>query len=171
MPAEASAWKPGGRDVDEARALGSASAKGRDVVAKKRRRPTTSEWVTRASSTIHGRGLYAAKAIPAGTRVIEYFGERITKVEAERREYQRLQREKRGGDGSVYIFVLNKRYDLDGRAAWNTARLINHSCKPNCRSETARGRIWILASRDIAAGAAARLAASASSSPKTNAGA
>jgi SET domain-containing protein len=87
-----------------------------------------------------------------GTRVIEYVGERITKAEARRREQLRLRRQKRGGDGSVYIFELNRRYDLDGRMSANVARLINHSCAPNCRAETMRGRIWIIANRDISVG-------------------
>ena len=32
----------------------------------------------------------------------------------------------------IYLFNLNKRYDLDGDFKFNTARLINHSCNPNC---------------------------------------
>ena len=104
------------------------------------------------SSSIHGRGLIARQLIPEGTRIIEYSGERITKAESERREAQRLVRQRRGGDGSVYIFVLNRRYDIDGRRRSNLARLINHSCAPNCRSEVIRGRIWIIAQRDIPAG-------------------
>lgn len=110
-------------------------------------------WVTTAASAIHGRGVYARELIPDGTRVLEYTGERITKAEAKRREQQRLARKRRGGDDSVYIFVLNQRYDLDGRTRQNIARLINHSCAPNCRAETIRGRIWIIARRDIPAGA------------------
>ena len=35
---------------------------------------------------------------------------------------------------------------------WNTARLINHSCEANCESSNIRGRIWIVATRDIAKG-------------------
>ena len=35
----------------------------------------------------------------------------------------------------------------------NVARLINHSCAPNCRIEVVRGRVWITARRDIPAGA------------------
>jgi len=97
--------------------------------------------------------MYATKAIPADTRIIEYEGELITKAEAERREQARLVRLARGEEGCVYIFILNQRYDLDGSAAWNSARLINHSCEPNCRAETIRGRIWIIADRDIPAGA------------------
>lgn len=103
-------------------------------------------------SAIHGSGVYAREAIPDGTRVIEYTGERITKAEARRRETQRLARQRAGGDASVYIFELNQRYDLDGRTRRNIARLINHSCAPNCRVETIRGRIWIIARRDIAVG-------------------
>ena len=119
------------------------------------RRPrltTRSPWVRAARSAIHGRGVYARTTIPSGTRVIEYTGERITKAEALRREKQRLERQRRGGDGCVYIFELNKRHDLDGRSQRNVARLINHSCEPNCRAETIRGRIWIIARRKIAAG-------------------
>ena len=109
--------------------------------------------VRAARSGIHGRGVYARVAIPDGTRIIEYTGERITKAEAERREAQRAERERRGGDGSIYIFELNQRYDLDVRRRSNLARLINHSCAPNCRAEVVRGRIWIVARTDIPAGA------------------
>ena len=96
--------------------------------------------------------MYAARLIPAGTRIIEYTGERITKAEAVRREQARLRRAQRGYDASVYIFTLNRRYDLDGRTRRNPARLINHSCSPNCEAQTIRGRIWIIARRDIAEG-------------------
>ena len=109
-------------------------------------------WIRAATSGIHGRGVFARTAITDGTRVIEYVGERITKAEAARREQDRLADLKRGGDGCVTIFELNERYDLDGRDAPNVARFINHSCKPNCRAEPIRGRIWIVARRDIETG-------------------
>jgi hypothetical protein len=109
-------------------------------------------WIRCRRSTIHGRGVYARCAIPYDTRIIEYTGERITKTEAKKREAQRLERQRRGGDSCVYIFDLNKRHDLDGRSGKNSARLINHSCAPNCRAETIRGRVWIIARRDIAVG-------------------
>ena len=107
-------------------------------------------WLRVNASAIHGRGAYAARPIPSGTRIIEYTGERITKAESVRREEARLRRLKRGGDGSVYIFNLNRRHDLDGRSRRNVARLINHSCAPNCEAQSVRGRIWIVAKRDIA---------------------
>ena len=121
------------------------------------RRPRTrhssaSPWIRADRSAIHGRGVYARTLIPVGTRVIEYVGERITKREAMRREKERLERQRRGEDGCVYVFELNGRFDLDGRTRGNVARLINHSCAPNCRSESIGGRIWIIAQRDIAEG-------------------
>lgn len=119
--------------------------------ASRRQLPASPMFQARASG-IHGRGVYATADIPEGTRLIEYVGERITKPEARRRETQRLSRQRRGGDASVYIFELNRRHDLDGRIRRNTARLINHSCLPNCQAETIRGRVWIVAKRDLVAG-------------------
>jgi SET domain-containing protein len=101
-------------------------------------------------SGVHGYGLFARDFIPQGARIIEYVGERITKAEAERREEQRLSRLVAGGDGCVYVFILNKRHDIDGNLARNAARRINHSCAPNCEAQNIRGRIWIVALRDIA---------------------
>lgn len=116
-------------------------------------RPRPNPWIRAASSSIHGRGVYARVAIPDGTRIIEYTGERITKAESRRRERRRLARQRRGEDACVYIFDLDDRYDLDGNQPGNLARLLNHSCAPNCRAELIDGHIWILAKRDIPAGA------------------
>jgi len=52
----------------------------------------------------------------------------------------------------VYIFTLSKNYDIDGNVPWNTARLINHSCDPNCEAWIEGRRIHIHALRDINAG-------------------
>ncbi len=107
--------------------------------------PARSPWVKRGWSAIHGRGLYARRDIPEGTRVIEYVGERITPGEANRRDAAR-------GDGCVYLFEVNQRVLIDGNVSWNPARLINHACTGNCEPQKIRGRIWIVALRDIAAG-------------------
>lgn len=103
-------------------------------------------------SGVHGRGLFVRDFIPQGERIIEYVGERITKAEADRREVHRLARRAAGGDGCVYVFELNQRHDIDGDVPWNPARLINHSCDPNCEVQGSRGKIWIVARRDLAAG-------------------
>ena len=92
-------------------------------------------------SSIHSRGVFAARDIRKGERVIEYIGERITKAESERRANVRMGEAANDGGGAVYIFTLNKRHDIDGNVEWNPARLINHSCSPNCEAEISRGRI------------------------------
>jgi uncharacterized protein len=97
-------------------------------------------WV--GTSAIAGRGLYTAKAITRGRRIIQYTGEKITKTESD----------KRLAEGNVYIFALNERYDIDAKAQRHQARYINHSCDPNCHVEKTSRTIWIVASRDIRAG-------------------
>ncbi len=94
------------------------------------------------ASPIHGRGAFAKRRWPAGARVIEYVGERITKAESARRcEAQ-----------NWFIFGLDDELDLDGSVEWNAARFLNHSCAPNCEAVWEGGRIWIVALRDIEAG-------------------
>lgn len=116
-------------------------------------RPKSVHWITSGASGIHGHGVYARTDIPDGTPVIEYTGELITKAESRRREQQRLARQAKGEDDCVYIFDLNETHDLDGRKSRSVARLINHSCAPNCSAEDLDGHIWIVAKRDIPAGA------------------
>ena len=52
-------------------------------------------------------------------------------------------------EGSVYIFELNKRYDIDGLFEYNSARYINHSCNPNCEVEIIKNQIWIISIKNI----------------------
>ncbi|MBE0543165.1 MAG: SET domain-containing protein-lysine N-methyltransferase [Verrucomicrobia bacterium] len=101
------------------------------------------EWIEFRRSRIHGTGGYARKPIPDGTEIIEYVGEKITKAEALRRcEAQ-----------NEYIFTVNDEWDIDGNVLWNPARLINHSCAPNCEALIDDdGRIWITALRAIQPG-------------------
>lgn len=103
-------------------------------------------------SVLHGVGVFARDFIPAGERVLEYVGERITKAEAKRREELRQARAAAGGDACVYIFELNRRFDLDGDVPGNPARRINHSCAPNCEAQSDGRRVWIVALRDLAPG-------------------
>jgi SET domain-containing protein len=100
-------------------------------------------------SEIHGRGVYATTFIPEGERVIEYLGEIISKKESERRGISQHEKSIKTGDAAVYIFTLSKNFDLDGNVPWNTARLINHSCVPNCEAWIHGRKIFIHAVRDI----------------------
>jgi len=122
------------------------------VGSKAAKKPKIPAEVELGRSGVHGYGLFARDFIPQGWRIIEYLGERITKAEAERREEKRLARLEAGGDGCVYVFELNQRYDIDGSVDWNLARRINHSCAPNCEAQNIRGHIWIVALRDLAPG-------------------
>ena len=89
-----------------------------------------------------GRGLYAAKDIKAGTKIINYVGNIITKKQTENSD-------KFDNSKPIYLFNLNNRYDLDGDVSWNTARLINHSCSNNCEYEGKGLKLWVTSIKDI----------------------
>jgi len=104
-------------------------------------------------SKIHNKGMYAKVDIKKGTEIIEYVGEKITKKESDIRGEKVLSSSKTHKEkGSVYIFELNKRYDIDGNVKWNPARYINHSCDPNCEAINIDGHIWIQAIKKIKKG-------------------
>ncbi len=120
---------------------------------KKVIKKTASPYISVKRSHIHSRGVFAKKDIPEGSRVIEYVGEKITKAESDRRADIPLERAKINKKyGAVYLFELNKRYDLDGDVPYNTAKYINHSCSPNCETDIIRGHIWIIALSDVKKG-------------------
>ena len=109
-------------------------------------------WKVRKSK-IHGSGVFSTVAIPKNTKIIEYVGDKITKKEGDRRSSLRLKKYLHSKTtGSVYIFELNKRYDIDGSPKYNKARYINHSCNPNCEVEIKNGRIWIVSIKKIKKG-------------------
>jgi SET domain-containing protein len=85
-----------------------------------------------------GLGLFALRPIASGKRIIEYYGEIITNEEADRR-------------GGKYLFELDEKHSIDGKARDNIARYINHSCRPNAEGLTTGKRIWIWALRNIKA--------------------
>jgi len=100
-------------------------------------------------SPIHGRGVFATRAISKGERIIEYIGELVRKKEGEQRAWRQFEKAQKEGGAGVYIFTLSKKWDIDGDVPWNTARLINHSCDPNCEAWIEGKRIFIYAMRDI----------------------
>ncbi len=116
--------------------------------------PVTSIWCEVRESSIHGRGLYATRRIPDDTRILPYVGEKIDKDESDRRGWERMERSQVTGEASVYIFTLNDDFDIDGSCEENIARLINHSCRPNCAAyvDEDENEIWIWATRTIAKG-------------------
>lgn len=99
------------------------------------------------SSPVHGQGAFARVAIPAGTRLIEYTGERLTPAEAEAR-YP----EQPGVPHVTYLFAIDDAVVIDAAVGGNEARFLNHSCAPNCDAVIEDGRIWLETIHDIEPG-------------------
>lgn len=98
-------------------------------------------------SSVHGRGVFALRAIDAGERIIEYTGERISWKEALRRHPHDPAQ-----PTHTFYFQLDGGDVIDALHGGNSARWINHSCAPNCEASEENGRIFIHALRPIAAG-------------------
>ena len=96
-------------------------------------------------SKIDKNGLYANCNIKRGTKIIEYKGKLITIKNSEKDP-------KFDNSKAIYLFGINKKYDLDGNFSFNTARLINHSCEPNCEVFGKGLKIWIFAMKNIKKG-------------------
>jgi len=98
-------------------------------------------------SAIHGNGVFATRKIPAGARIVEYAGKRITEAQAEKRF---------GLDPNnphhTFFFSLESGKLIDGGDQGNDARWINHACEPNCEAQEEKGRVYIHALRDISRG-------------------
>ena len=89
--------------------------------------------------------LYDKRDIKDRTRIIEYKGKIVTKKHVEKNT-------KFDNEKAIYLFNINKKYDLDGDFKYNTARLINHSCDPNCEVFGTGLKVWVYAIRDIKKG-------------------
>ncbi len=84
-----------------------------------------------------GLGLFTTLPIKKDTTIIEYIGHRIpADSDAKNR----------------YIFNVSKKIDIDGSPRWNTMRYANHSCRPNCEAIDRKGRIFLVAKRNIKSG-------------------
>src|SRR4051812_18469654 len=108
---------------------------------------TTSDLIEVRRSGVHGLGVFAAKSIAKGTRIIEYVGERVSHDEADRR-YEG----KDANDSHTFLFIVDSKTVIDAGTDGNDARFFNHSCEPNCESTVEKKRVFIEAIRDIEAG-------------------
>lgn len=101
-------------------------------------KPSSSPYVVVKRSSA-GLGLFALTPIKKGTTIIEYIGERVPTSVGDERDNR-------------YMFNVNTRWDIDGSPRYNTARYANHSCRPNCEALNRRGRVFIVAKRNIKEG-------------------
>jgi len=108
------------------------------------------EWrqnVVLARSRIQGLGLYAARDLEKGQMIIEYIGEVIRSNLTDIRE-KHYEDQNRG----IYMFRLDDDRVVDATMTGGVARYINHSCDPNCVTETvelADTHIIIFAARRV----------------------
>ena len=98
-------------------------------------------------SKVHGTGVFAARAIKKGARIVEYVGDRISHAEADRRYAH-----KSIDDNHTFLFTVDSRTVIDGGIGGCPARFINHSCDPNCETVIDDKRVFVEAVRSIAVG-------------------
>jgi SET domain-containing protein len=90
---------------------------------------------------INGFGLFAAQDIPRNTYLMDYAGKLLTTAQADEK-------------GGQYLFEINSHWTIDGTNRKNLARYINHSCRPNCETDTRdrEKRVVIYTIRNVKAG-------------------
>jgi uncharacterized protein len=99
-------------------------------------------------SGIHGTGVFATRRIVKGSRILEYFGERVSHGEADRRYAGKAE-----NDNHTFLFAVDARTVIDAGVGGNAARYINHCCDPNCETVAeGRRRIFIEAVKDLETG-------------------
>lgn len=98
-------------------------------------------------SAVHGRGVFATRALVAGELICEYLGERISWDEV----VLRHPRDPAQPDHTFYFDVGNGTV-IDGAIGGNSARWVNHACRPNCEAEDRDGRIFIRTVNPVLAG-------------------
>jgi len=102
-------------------------------------------------SPIHAWGVFAAEPIKEGEFILEYMGELIPQVEADRREAEYHSR-----GLPDYMFRIDDETICDATMMGSIARFLNHSCAPNAFTRIVKHentkKIGIYAKRDVAEG-------------------
>lgn len=102
--------------------------------------PKKSPYTLSIKRGIAGLGLFTEQDIPKDAFIIEYVGPLLTEEEANKK-------------GGLYLFeVTDTPWTIDGSSRKNTARYINHSCKPNCEAIADGNHIFVHAKKTIKAG-------------------
>ncbi len=105
----------------------------------KKNKYTVGNFNLKVRKSATGKGLFTVDPIPKGACIIEYTGIPIALEDQDK-------------INSRYLFETAKNKMINGNVPSNTARYINHSCKPNCEADGPSGRVFILSIRNIKAG-------------------
>lgn len=108
-------------------------------------RPRNRDFIRVGKSRIEGRGVFAKRRIPRGTRIIEYAGDHVPILGL-------LRQLDEGTPSRTYVFALDDTTAIDGARNGNDARFFNHSCDPNCEPYIFDGHVYIYAMRDVPRG-------------------
>jgi SET domain-containing protein len=108
-------------------------------LTKKRTKFEPGEYKVAVKRSKAGLGLFAVAKIPVGACIIEYVGRHIS----EKEKYI---------INSKYLFEVNSKITIDGKARSNLARYINHSCRPNAEVKIRKGRVFFMSRKNIPEG-------------------
>jgi len=86
-----------------------------------------------------GLGLFATRPIKKKSRIAEYKGPLLTNKQSTKAE----------NSGNRYLYEINSRWTIDGKARSNIARYFNHSCNPNAETYNVKYRVFVRALRNI----------------------
>lgn len=106
---------------------------------KRKSKYSVGDFKLRVRKSKTGKGLFTEEDIKKGSCIIEYIG---TPVKEE--DLYDIK--------ALYLFETGKNKTINGNIKENTARYINHSCRPNCEAVGPSGHIYIMAMKNIKAG-------------------
>ena len=87
------------------------------------------ELVEVRSSSVHGKGVFAKRAIRSGAVLGAYAGRRYTLDETTKASWN---------NALTYLFELSDGTFIDGQTGGNPTRHLNHACEPSCEAYEAQ---------------------------------